>query len=185
MATNGRRKRRYLTGPQQSRIEELAGPKYGYTPAQIHRELSKKGGDVPVLRTIQRYVEHLRPADPSEAWELGADLTDFGVVLDRTDTKLLLDVLAAAHRETEGRIERLTRGEAAWVVHVGRGDLGLASWDVYQVALRFRALELGGFQRDVLTLNLALGGADREATQRVLESLVRQSRRRRTGGKAR
>ncbi|MDA0265152.1 MAG: hypothetical protein O3A93_13930 [Chloroflexi bacterium] len=114
--------RRRIDEEIQDVIEGLAA--INWTPAQIHRELSKRQElkpPLPTLRTVQRIVKEATPKDPSGPWNLAKS--------DTEHSRIILDLIAYLINRTEGRIHSITEKEAEWYVkvHFAAPDLEISS----------------------------------------------------------
>lgn len=90
----------------------------GYTPVQIAgvlpgevRKIAKREGwkssKVPHLRTIQRIARRVKPSDQSGLWRIDDSAP--------AAARHVLDFLALAITESEGRVTTVTRMEAEWI----------------------------------------------------------------------
>jgi hypothetical protein len=136
MATRGKRHRRSeprsLSIDATLLLERLA--REGWSPAKIYRELRDKfGGDIPTPRTIQRAVHAIQPADKSAPWSLTA--------ANGEEAALVLPVLGAVLRHTDGRIRSISQGQAAWIVSVRRAAPRLDPWQVWLLCRQYMLLE--------------------------------------------
>src|SRR6266571_2388636 len=120
------RARRNIDLDVQANIELLTAE--GWSATQIHRKLEQAGtygGRLPTLRTVQRIVSERTPRDKSGPWTM----QDAG-----PDARTVLDVLAAAIEQTEGRVTTVSRDEAAWVVRLSQVTSGLWPYELWQLA---------------------------------------------------
>src|SRR5829696_5625872 len=121
----------------------------GYSAAQIYRELNAKGllGENPFTpKTVERRVREFARLDASGPWSM--------VDADPEEARLVLDVLAFAYAETEGRAW-ISKERAKWIVRVRTAcptiSDELAGW----VAREYQRLTSAG--GDTQHLDLFLG----------------------------
>ena len=105
-------------------IKSYAEEHPGTSAAQITRTLEKTipEEDMPSDRTVQRYVEEVRKADISEAWNPTAS------TFDTEATRHLLDVIAIVTFTTGGQVAQLTAAEAKILTPKGR----ILGYDIYR-----------------------------------------------------
>lgn len=127
----------------------------GHTGADIHRMLSGdprfKNGEFyggPGLRTIQEHVRRQASHDTSGVWDLAS--------ADPATASVVLNVLAVVIRDTDGRIQEVTKAEAQWVgtIHQARPDL--PEWTTYVLARMALRGEAQGESLKALTFFLAV-----------------------------
>lgn len=112
--------------------------------ADIHRRLLETfdKSRVPDLRTVERRVKALTPADKSAPWRLRDAHPE--------DVPSVLLVQVVVRYRTEGRRAFITTEEAAWIVRIMRVVPALLPWEVY-----------------LITKEYMLRADDQAATQRV------------------
>src|SRR5688572_30683712 len=99
-------------------------------PTEIGRRLKadpKFAGRVPQPRTIKRYVALAKgSSDVSEPWRL-ADA-------DPDEAALVVPVIAAVVEHTAGRVQSVSKAEAAWIVKIVGAAGDIDPWDAYRLA---------------------------------------------------
>ncbi len=103
--------------------------------------------DLPSERTIYDLQREIRPA-PGPGWRLSD--------ADPDDAALLLPVLAAVTRNSEGRLGGFTVETAAWVVRIRRAAPQLAPIDAFRWAVRYQTTVAAGRDTRELDQRLAL-----------------------------
>jgi hypothetical protein len=132
----------------------------GFGPAQIYRDLEQKGwfgGDRLSLRTVQRMVHHLRPADPSGPWSMAE-------AEDPEEARLVLRVLAAVFESTAGRVW-LTKDLVVQIVRVQEAVPDIPPLWAYNIAQAYQVCAIQG--RDSRHLDFALGARPWESAERA------------------
>lgn len=134
------------TDPEvRSQIAELALG--GWTAPQIQRRLSHLGDRLPSLRTIHSIAADLRPPTGT-GWRL-ADA-------DPTEAALVLPVMAAVTRNSDGRLGHFTKDTAAWIARIRTAAPSLAPIDAYRWAVRYQTAVAADRDSGELDLQLAL-----------------------------
>jgi hypothetical protein len=139
-------------GPQtsvevQRTVQELV--LLGYGKAQVYRELERlkliDEGSSPSKSTIDRLVDRLKPADPSDPWS--------AMDSSANDAQLLLDVVAHVFQRTAGRVWPTT-DLANWVVRVReRAPTVPVDW-AYALGLAYQWSQT--HKREIRSLDLTL-----------------------------
>jgi hypothetical protein len=113
-------------------IRELAQER-GWSASQIYRHLENEAKDdpaqlgrVPTLRTVQRIVRDLVPADPSDRWTLAES--------DLHAIRPVLDALGVVIADSGGHVRSITRQFADWVVRIHRAAPDLDAWEIVWLA---------------------------------------------------
>lgn len=150
-----KRKGRGLRLEVEKRFRELESG--GYSAAQIYKKLTEEFGDVGVTeRTIRTYVKACRPPDPSGTWSL-AD--------DSEESAFLLDVLQIEALKTEGRLARLTRKEAEWIVRIKHAVPHLPPSPALAFAREYMICESEGQDTAHLDMALAFWPSPQQSTE--------------------
>lgn len=133
LTTHKRNRARNIPIETDEAIRALLGK--GRTASGIHKFLERHQeelglpGPLPDVRTIQRRVKELAPADPSEPWDLLTDETG--------DPRLILDTLEAVIRETEGRVGTISREVAEALMRLSRAAPDLEPRQRWVLANRY------------------------------------------------
>lgn len=160
-----RRGRPRIDGDIEQAIRRLAFD--GWTPAQIHRQLSLTPafqGRVPTARTVQRVVARYGARDTGEPWSIAE--------ADPDDAALVLPVLAEAVCRSGGHWSRFSQGLADWVVRVRRAAPDIPPAWALEVAVSCFSHERHAEPLDGLTHMLAFAPwQGQEQRDRYIETM--------------
>ena len=151
-----RKRRRRIAGHVEQAIRELA--LRGFSTAQIATELERRDeNDVPDARTIRSIAAEVI-SDPSDSWTLRE--------ADPESAELVMPVLRAVIEQTDGRRERVTVAQAAWIAKLRRAAPDLLPWSTYVLASFYTNHERLGQPTDHLDKLVAFapwrGAAERD-----------------------
>lgn len=135
-----RHRKRRIPGHVEQAIRELA--LRDFSAAQIATELERRGeNDVPDARTIRSIAAEVT-ADPSDPWTLRE--------ADPESAELVMPVLREVIEQTDGRRERFTVAQAAWIAKLRRAAPDLLPWSTYVLASFYTNHERLGHPTDHL-----------------------------------
>ena len=150
----------------------------GRSAAEIHRHLEASdrfaGRKLPTVRTIQRIVNDLGPADPSGPWQL--DKAEPGT------ERLVLDVLAEVVHFSRGRRQYVTNDEAEWIVRLDRATRPreegnyMMLMDLYALVRQYMARIARGEATTDLDLYIAFRQLGDRNPHRSYTSLVKRGK---------
>ena len=147
----------------------------GFGPSQIVEELGRQGfpeSNIPAERTMRDIVSILSP-DKSQPWRLADS--------EGSDGRLVLEVLDAVIRRTEGRRCRVTVAEAEWIVRLRRAVVDPPEppgsswlWTAFLLARTYAALEATKEPTDALDAWIAFAPWRSEEEVRRYQNAVQE-----------
>lgn len=119
----------------------------------IRKQLEQKypASEIPSERAIDDRLRKLRPVDPSEPWTLSDATGD--------DAALVLPVLHELIQRTEGRVMRLTRVEAEWIIRIRKALPRRPAWYAFVTARTYMAATAGAGENTIEEIDAALAFA--------------------------
>lgn len=120
----------------------------GWRPPAIERQLAPRFGDrLPSRRTLYSIVAELHPPT-GPGWSIAT--------ADPEDAVLILPVLAAVTRNSEGRMGHFTEATAGWIARIRRVAPSLEPIAAYRWAVRYQTTTAAGKDTRELDRELAL-----------------------------
>lgn len=117
-------------------VRELASK--GYAPRRIFDRLGQTdrfSGRTPSLRTLYALIGEMTPT-PGPGWRMAA--------ADPDDAALILPVLGAVTRNSDGRIGHFTDATAGWIARIRRVAPMLEPIAAYRWAVRYQTATAAG-----------------------------------------
>lgn len=120
----------------------------GYAPRRVFELVGQRHEDrAPSLRTIYSIAAELRPQS-GPGWSLAT--------ADPGEAALVLPVLAAVVRRSDGRLGHFTEETAAWIARIRRVAPRLPLYESYRWAVRYQTAIAAGRDTRELDQRLAL-----------------------------
>ena len=123
----------------------------GWPPRRVLAQLEadeRYRGRLPTQRTIESMQADLRPVRNGPGWTMAT--------ADPNDAALVLPVLAAVTRNSEGRLGHFTVATAAWIARIRRVVPSLDPITAYRWAVRYQTASAAGRDTRELDRQLAL-----------------------------